>query len=183
MLFVPNQKLLQSRETEDRKRRGRPDSWVLGLCQERKATKKGKEVTFLVCQHVSILVGGSAYIFACATTSMLDHMMRDHGYSEDGVPPEVKQKKLAVNTNGSLGFTEPVMLTAQDVRTQAFWVDLARWFALDGEAPNTVRHSGFQQFFAKRMPGYPIPEPMTITARLKSFSDGLCCGFAVFKRV
>ncbi len=102
---------------------------------------------------------------------MLQHLTKEHGYSDDGTPPEVKQKKLAVGVSGSLGFSEPVMLTALDKRTQGFWDDLARWFALDGEAPNTTWHAGFQAFFAKRMPGYPIPDPMTITARLKTFSD------------
>ncbi len=41
----------QPAQTEERKKRGRPDSWVLTLCKERKGMTKGKELTFFVCQH------------------------------------------------------------------------------------------------------------------------------------
>jgi hypothetical protein len=76
---------------------------------------------------------------------------------------------------------KPAVLSPHDPRVQSFYDDIARWFALDGEPPNTVNHRGFRQFCAERFPNFPVPSAPTILGRLKGFSMGFLAWFRTFQ--
>ncbi len=193
-----NEEATAGREKEKKDvKRGRPESWIH---EHMKKVPDPKDKTgarlLLQCTYpVPKLVDNEYRDFPCSktyayktekgaksTTGAKEHLINDHQFSKSGEPPEVKQRKIATGGDGTMRLDRVVKLTQADPRWKSFVTDLAKWCAIDGEAPNMMNHAGFQAFMEKRFPQFEIPSAPTITARLKEFSAEFVEWFSEYQK-
>ena len=108
--------------------------------------------------------------------SMTEHLRR-HGIGTGEAQPQ-----LTLDPTGAPKVNGLKKWSVVDPRTVRMVEAIAKWFAVDGVAPNNVSKDGFHAFFDYLHPEFPGVSPPTIFERLKEYAAGFVRWFIEFQK-
>lgn len=167
-------------------KRGRRASFIHNHC--------AKDGDFLVCQvPVKRSVNGQRVEVACGVRlkyltgekktkspkSMTDHLAHVHNITATSMGN--KQAGLARDPTGKVKLNVVQKWSVLDGRTANVVDVIAKWFGVDGLAPNNVSKMGFRAAFEYLHPEFPGVTPPTVFERIREYAAGFVEWFQAFQ--
>ena len=179
-----------------KKRKGRPKSRIWDFYLELKADEVPKDIKmvegeeYVSCNIMTKVRANSGqwkddvcgkivkYKNAngnASTSSMLDHVVT-HGYNRNTLQLQGGQQTKFRKKDGVLGLDHVPKWSPQSPEARRITVAIAKWFAIDGLAPNNVSKSGFKEFMEYVLPSYPGTTPATVTRYITALHRSFVVG-------